>query len=537
MILRKPYAVFIKYFKMIHIVMAALIGFLLYRSWSLYNFFRVYSIDYRALSNIETSGVGFVDFLLIVLIIALTIVLFSVMYYKDKPKNLYIYDFVIYFLSLVLFYFCGSAFSSMEDAVLDIKVSKAFRDLYFMASATQLVSFLLTVVRATGFDIKQFDFGTDIQSLNISEKDYEEIEVALQFDQDEIKRNYRKQIRNFKYFYVEHKFIINSIFIIFVLTTSFLTYSRISSYRKTYSQGNVFSTSRVNFSVMDSFLLDSDALGNKLVQTEGEQASTLVVVRFQASSYSVKKLNTGIFNLCIGDLSYSKNDIYGSYLDDLGTIYTNQKLTDVLKTYLAVFEVSNSQASRSMSLKVNDLYSFVGGKNGAKNNYVKLKPIDLRGTPKENESKKIGEKLYFTDSIFGTSSILVNEYEVNNKIRLNYKYCYLKDKCIDSYEYVTPTFTGTYFKTLLRISGELNIDKNVNNTSVNNLRSFLNNFGVIHYKIDNTWHKMRINSNTVKPSIAKTDDYFIEIPLEAKDASELYLTFEIRNQIYKYSLK
>ena len=42
MILRKPYAFFIKNFKVIHAILAVLISFVLYRFITLYNFFRIY---------------------------------------------------------------------------------------------------------------------------------------------------------------------------------------------------------------------------------------------------------------------------------------------------------------------------------------------------------------------------------------------------------------------------------------------------------------------------------------------------------------
>lgn len=537
MILRKPYAMFIKYFKMIHAVMAFFVVFLLYRSWVLYNYFRVYSVDFRGISNIDSFGIGIIDYLFIIVALILTVVLFSVMYYKDKPKKLYIYNFAVFMLFLVLTYYCGLAFVNMKDSVLDIKASKAFRDLYFIALLAQAVSLFLTIVRATGFDIKQFDFGTDIQKLNISERDYEEIEVSLQFDQDEFKRNIRKFFRSFKYVYFEHRFIINLVSFVLIVSIASIIYFRISSYSKWYNQGDAFETSNLTFSVMDSYLLDKDLYGRELVQSSGEQGSVLVAVRFQVSSYSEKKLNTGIINLRIGDISYTKNDNYLPYLYDLGTPYSAQKLTSELKTYLAVFEVSKTQAKKSIFLKVNDMYSFVGNKMGAKNNYIKLKPIDLRKDVVENETKNLGEDLHFNDSILASSSISITEYEINNKIRLNYKHCYRKDKCIDSYEYVVPSFTGNYFKTLMRISGSFKLDKSINNSSITNFESFMNSFCVIHYKLDGSWYKKNINSENIKPVVAKTNDYFIEIPLEAKDASELYFTFEIRNQIYKYSLK
>ena len=61
MILRKPYAIFIKYFRLLHIVMASFVAFLLYKSYSIYNFFKLYSIDYRSVIN-NTISISFFNY-------------------------------------------------------------------------------------------------------------------------------------------------------------------------------------------------------------------------------------------------------------------------------------------------------------------------------------------------------------------------------------------------------------------------------------------------------------------------------------------
>ena len=88
MILRKPYAFFIKYFKFLHAVIAVVIAFLLYRSYALFNFFSVYVRDYSsALNDLSPSSLmNIYSFVLILTVISLIIILLSVMIYKKKPK-------------------------------------------------------------------------------------------------------------------------------------------------------------------------------------------------------------------------------------------------------------------------------------------------------------------------------------------------------------------------------------------------------------------------------------------------------------------
>lgn len=536
MILRKPYAIFIKYFKLLHIIMAFFVSFILFSSYKIYSFFRIYSIDYRSVmgSFSPNNYVNIIHFTFVLAVLALTIVLLVVMIYKDKPKNVYIYNLLIYIYVLVLLFFSKGALSDARSVVLDIKLSKAIRDLSLIACGLESLSLILVIVRAIGFDIKRFDFGTDLQQLDISEQDSEEIEVALDFDKDSIRRNINNKIRNFKYFYFEHRFIINVVVLCLIISISIYSYFRIRAYSAEYKMGNSFDVGNTTINVQDAYLLDSNLYGNKIASDDG----VIVAVRVQFKGFGNKpRFNNGIVTLKIGDLSYSQNSSYATELTDIGTAYINQELSSEFKSYLITFEVASSQAKKNMYLKFNDVDSYVNGKVGARNVFVKLKVNDLRKEDDNVYSKKLTEKINFSDSILNSSSLVINSFDINNKFKLNYNYCYRNDKCINSYEYLSASATGSYFKTLMKISGEINIEKGINNSSIYDLRTFLNSFGIIHYKINNEWKKSYFNSSLVKPRVASTNDYFIEVPYDVKDSSELYLTFKIRNKTYKYVLK
>lgn len=539
MILRKPYAVFIKKFRLLHIILVFLTAFLLYTSFTLYRFFDVYSIDYRAALVDYSTGkyINAISYIVIIVTLLLSVVLLSVMLYKNKPKRLYIFNVVLYIGIIVFYSICNSALSDINNVVMDVKASKALRDFALIATILQLGSVVLTFVRATGFDIKQFDFGTDLQKLDISEVDSEEIEVALAFDKDVTKRKIRYYLRNIKYVYFEHKFLINTVIASTLTIIVVFIYLNVRAYSVHVSEGKNFEVSNFTMNVQDSYILENDANGNALTETEGDLAGAIVAVRFQVKSYGIKqKLNTGLFTLRIGDLSYGQSQGIAAELYDIGTSYDNQELGEEFETYIMAFDVSKKQASKKMKLKINDDYSFVGGIEGTKSVYVSLNPADLR---KEGQTfeKKIGESINFDDSVLGASSLKIDNFEINNSFKLSYNYCYGTNKCMDSNEVITPTATGNYFKTLMKISGNISIDKNINVDGVYDFKTFLNTFGTINYKINDNMVSKKIKSENIKPKAAKTDDYFIEVPLEAKDASEVYLLFKIRNQNYKYTLK
>lgn len=530
MILRKPYAFFIKNFRIFHAILAVLISFVLYRFITLYNFFRLYSIDYRGvLGEFSVSRyIGSFSLIFIIFILLLTILLLGVLFYKKKPLNLYIYNFLVFVFTLVVFIFCYRYLGQIDKTVLDVRVSKALRDFCFIGVILQVISLMFVLVRTIGFDIKKFDFSSDLQELDISEEDSEEIEVALDFDINNVISSFNKNIRNFKYFYFEHRFLINMAALIVVIFSGLIIYYYVSTYSTSVSEGKSFSVGGSTINVTNSYILDTDSFGNRVVSND----SSVVLVKFQIKGYS-KKFNLGGVTLRIGEFSYAHDNDLAKKIDDLGAPYTGEKLTSEFKNYILAFEIPSALDNKVMKLKFNNGSSFVNGKVVSKNYYVMLNKKDLRKNS-GNYNSKLGKTVNFNDSVIGVSSLKINSYEIKDNFRLSYNYCYSKDKCFESFEYLTPSTSGSYFKSLMKINGEFNFN---DFSGLDGIVNFFNTYGSINYKIGDDWYKSRIQSTIVKPKKAKSEDLYIEVPLDSKDSSSLYFTFEIRNKSYKYALK
>lgn len=535
MILRKPYALFIKYFKLLHVIMAVLILILLLRTFTLYRFFNTYltSPEQALAAFTPESVLNIYSFLLAMFIVIVTIALLSVMIYKKKPKFLYIYNIVIYVLVVVLYGFCYSGLINISNVMLDVRVTKAYQDFAFIALFLQGISFVLVALRATGFDIKQFNFTSDLQQLDISEKDSEEIEVSLEVDKGKAIRDVKRRMRHAKYVYFENKFIINTIGIICLVVLAFWIYFNVGIYSANYSQGTTFTASGVDFNVKNSYITNNDINGSQVVSDD----DTLVVVKFDVRTNGSETLNTGLITLKIGNLTYGQNKEAAKRLYDLGTPYNKEELKDEFESYIIVFEIPKSLVNEKMELKVNDDLSYVKGQVGAKNNYVKLKPEKF-GNGETVAEANLGEDLDFYGSILGSTSLDIDSFEIADRFKVSYLFCYANDKCNNSYEYVTPTASGNYDKTLMKFVGTLNVDETVNIPDLNSFRNVMNSYGTIHYKVGDVWKSEKIESSNVKPSsTVEANTYYIEVPSETKNASEIYLTFDIRGSIYKYNLK
>jgi len=543
MILRKPYAFFIKYFRLINLVMAILMGILIYRTWMIASFLNRYVNDYITASNnfVIGSYINIYSFLIPLFIVIFTIIVLSVLFVKQKPKKLYVINLVIYILLIVLYGVDYFILHGINEVIWSIQISKAVRDITYIFLVAQVVSCILTLIRATGFDIKQFNFGTDLQQLDIDTKDNEEFEVAVEFDKNKINRNIRKTIRGIWYSYVEHKFIVNLTMIIVVIILIFTLFMGKTVYRADYKESATFQASGVALNIKHSYITQNDKNGKLMMRENGKLSENraLLIIKFDVRSlYSDEDaiLNTGLINLHIGDTSFNQTPNYNSQIDDIGTPYIGQNLSKEFTSYVLAFDIPKKLVNNRMELKFNDQVSYIKGEMGAKNIYVTLKPKDLT---KEHETKndQLKEITSFSGSILENAELQIESVEVANKFKTSYNFCFNKNKCYESFEYLTPTATGSYFKTLMKINGEFEEDTAANIENVDNLYYFLNKYGWIHYKIGDTWYFHKIDSKLIKPQNGKTDAYYIEVNKDIEKATSIYFTFNVRNYSYKYTIK
>ena len=175
MILKKPYAFLIKNFRLIHLILTGLIGYLLFRTFNLYNFFSRYVENvYATLGDaLPSNYITIFMFLVSIIIIVFSLAMFLLMKKKDKPKNLYIglsSYYILYFIGLILYFVL---FKSMETSQMTIRNAMIIRDLTFIIIFPQAALLILSLIRAVGFDIKRFNFSKDLKELDINEEDNE----------------------------------------------------------------------------------------------------------------------------------------------------------------------------------------------------------------------------------------------------------------------------------------------------------------------------------------------------------------------------
>ena len=133
-------------------------------------------------------------------------------------------------------------------------------------------------------------------------------------------------------------------------------------------------------------------------------------------------------------------------------------------------------------------------------------------------------------------SLKINSFEINDKFKVDYKFCITDNECYDSYEYIVPNFKNNYDKTILKING--NIDLKETNINSNNLYEFMKNYGTIIYTVNGITKKQNVSLEEVKLSKTTINNtYYVEILKEIKDAENVSIEFNLRNNKYIYKLK
>lgn len=524
MILKRPFAFLIKHFKLIHLILCLPVFYLLYRSSLILNFITEYQK-----TSINVVGTDLVtnlfDIKMIISIIVIfigTIVVVSLMTFKKKPVTFYFYNLLTYLFVIGIYMFDYSIIKTMETALVDIRTIKIVQDLTFSLIIVQTLSAILFAIRATGFDIKKFDFRHDLEDLQISSEDSEEIEIESQFDSDEFRRKIKKFQRHAKYVYVENKLIINLAIILVIGIIAYFIYNNSGIYSKSYKLSVAINTQEFIFNVKNNYQTNEGYRGNIITD------KSLIVVDFDVKSNNEnKKLDLSRFTLEIDNKKYKPVDKYTNYLKDLGNVYNDQEISTEFINYLLVFEIPVEVQESKKVLKYNDLNNKIVK--------IKLNPINIDKSS-EYENYNSGEKIILNDTIFNGSEIVLGNFEIKNAFKLEYDFC-LDSECYKSYEYLKPTYTDNYRKSLLKVTTSLNIEDNFKNSNVDSIKEIITTFGNITYVLNG--EEKRTNITTiVKPEIANIgNDIYIEINSEIEQASSITLNLNVRNKQYSYIIK
>ncbi len=537
MILRKPYAILIKNFKLIHVILTGLMAYLLYKTWNIMQFFSDYFSQGESIvgQDIASSLISFRVYLVIGIIIAGLITVLVLMYLKKKPITYYIYSIITFIFVTVIFVLTKNTIVTMEGQLVSARIARAMSDFVNIAFIAQIIASLMTFVRATGFDIKKFNFVKDLQELDIAVEDNEEFEVDVEVDTDRFKRDLKRRWRHMKYVYVENKLLINIIAAVAVVGLGVFIFFKSGMADKKYKEGQYFYTYDFMMKVNRSYITNTDYKMDTL-----DNYKNLVVLEITTRKLSepTDHLELAKLELNVGDKHYYPTKAYKNQLKDLGSLYQDEKIpTQSEVTYLLAYEVPTNYLNKSMMLRyINGLKS-KDNKIQAMYVNVKLNPKNLM-TDLKPETVQLGSEMNTKGTILGESKLKINSYEINDQFKLDYNFCVAQNECVPSIEYVKPDILSNYDKTLLKLTGSLKMDDTIQLRGVDTVFELIQMFGTIEYEIDGKMKEQPFQIKEAKPTSATNESItYIEVTPEMKNATKIRIHFHLRNQEFIYQLK
>ena len=539
MIIKKPYAFIIKHFRLIHLLLLIPMIYLVIKTRGIITFFSDYvANNYRlssgvdVLSSLASNYINIFMYLAVIIILIILIFLTIVLKRKNKPVRFYNISIIYYLALFVLITISFSVFKSIENDTLDAVFARIIRDLATIIHYSQYIFIIFMAVRGIGFNIKQFDFKSDLDELEISSEDNEEVEFLIGIDTYKTKRSIRRFFRELKYYYKENKFIFIMISVIIVGVIGTLIYMNEEVYQRVYHENETLASGYLNYTIKDSYISNLSQNGTILKEGKYYVILQIEIANRYREDHDFNYIN---YELTINNEYFRPSLSMANYFTDYGTPYNGTPIkgnTD--SDYILVYEIDEHLINQDIYLTVYSHYDASVGGIGTVNNRISLDPT-LISDEITITNANIGTNIDLSNSTLGNSEFAITDYQFTPRHEYTYEYCPTSNNCYSSTDAITVSYgTSGHRTTLLVLDYILSLDNEIPYTNTTRTyRSFFDTFTHLEYTIGN-------QTNTYSISLKNPSTYsekaVIEVPQEIADADNVILIVSIRNQAYRIRL-
>lgn len=532
MIIRKPYAFLIKNFRIIHGLLFVMLLYLMFKTINIYSFFNQYVIQnaYQLQSNLAANYVGPLMFVLSILIIVVSLIVFYILSMKGKGNKFYLILFIYYALFFIFLIYISSIFNNLEAGkVLTIESRRAVRDICLIVLLPQIVFSLVLVARTLGFNLKQFEFKKDLEELDIDVTDSEEVEVTLGSDTYKIARFFRKLLRLTKYFILENKIFVIGCASIIALALSIFIYSKIDVYAENYAEKQELMASSLTYSVEESFITKKDVNNVVINSNKKYILIRLKITNRQAKSFSLTNESFGL--LVDGKVINPTQGMTSKFMDIGNTFVPMDVVPGGEKTVLVVFEIDSKNDQKEYLFKIKNNSMEI--KDAYKD--IVIKPKDLDNDVKDY-TIDIDNEIDLSETLLKDSKLFIGSYEINNSFKEKYTYT-INGKINDGYYYVAPPTTMKGSMTILRIESTLTLTKDdiYIKDKIKTSSDLFAYYGVIRYRYLGEYKNVKLQKLDV--DVNKNIYAYMLVPIEVKKANKIDLLIVIRGIKYTINLK
>ncbi len=511
------------------------IGYLIGKTTKIVSFFRTYvSHNYTTnIVNISGEHLNLLMYGSVLLILAVLLAVYYLMKKKKKTTKLYFFS-ILYYLGLfVLIGVTHSILSNMEHDLISAQLARGYRDVSLVLILPQYFFFALMFVRGIGFDIKKFNFATDIVDLEIKDVDSEEFLFELNVPSYKVERTIRRFIREFKYYVQENTFVFCCILAAVVIFLGTVTYLNFGVYNKTYTISESMTHNYFNMKVTDSLVTNIGYDGQEITNGKYYLAVQFLIENKTEYDYELDYTN---FRLLINDQTIYPTLDRSDYFIDYGLAYKGEKIKRKTKNYyVLVYELNVTDVTDQYEIKIREGIDYKPGEITGRYKHIRLKPrkVETINEVEEIAIQKIGN---FKDSAIGYTTFKINSYQLENSYTYSYQHCYKNGTCSELKDRITTDVSGTIEKTTLVI---LNMEYQLDSNTIyaSNLKSdakFFDHFIHVRYEKDGKSNLVTVRNRTTP---LMKDVVVFEAKEEIKNADRLDLLVTIRDKRYVFRLK
>ena len=522
MIIRKPYAFLIKYFKIIHIILFISMTFLLFKTRNIYMFFREYLLTgtYIYTENMVFQYVSIPMILITILLVAILLLIYFLMRQKQKPVFYYLSSVIFYFITFISFLVFLNFFNNLEFRSYSNQALVIFRDLTMVLYYLNYLFLAVAFARGFGFNVKKFNFERDIKELDITESDREEIEVGSKLDYDNVFNFFRRHIRQLKYYFKENSFVFIVFLVIAVLGGSaYITLDKLV-FNKTYREAETIVLNDISYTVYNSYITNKDRYGEYVKNKD----TYYLIIDFNVLNQTDNsiKLTVENYRVKMGNNYYYPKSNIRSKFTDLGTVYNNQNIAiDSSNRYILVFEIGEYNNQKIT-------FQLYYGKKVSDTD-AKLYYKDISLNPNTFPEISLGsyqltDNVNLENTFLKISNFSINSYEVLDVFNYTYTKCDNEASdgaCTDYNASVTPSIG----KKILKIE----YSDSENNKKV---LDYLN----IEYQVNGRINIVESSSlKDITPDNCGENIFLVEIP-SGVNLTDGKFVFTARNVLFEYVL-
>ncbi len=532
MVLRKPYAFLIKNFKLIHLILAILMGLFFSKLRSIAEFFKNYIDEgiYGQVFNAVSDNVGAFGIILPLIIIGVIILIAYILHMKQKPIRFYIVSVIAFIVEIIAVILATVILNTIQLGHPTMLIVDVFYDFYNIISYIPIPFIIITLARAVGFNIKQFNFKKDLMELNIADEDSEEFELEVDVDTEDIKAKINRKIRFFKYIYLENKLAFIIGIVVLFLASIFGIYTYINSIEKIYDEGYQFNAYGLDVTINKSYKTKYASNGKEIDKNK----FFIVVDLTIKNKYETDQILPYEFiYLRLDELEkISPTDKYKEELSDFGLRYVeNDKIkAKEERQVILVYEVRNKYKDNNFRLEyLLDKIQEDDNSGSYKYSKINLKPIEFKEVSKISE-KKLTEELDFQGSLIEGTKIKIDEAYLDKKFSYKYKQL-IGGQEKEFTKTIVPTDTGSYKKAVLKLKVHVTKNDKLNKKVYD---SIFEKFANIEYEKEGKVYKQKPVIIDLTPS--NSEYTFLEVVNDATSAEKVTLVFTIRDKEYRYIL-